>query len=221
MALWRNKETKMKEPKCTHRHTIRTHPNCFKKSLVKNDSWWNDKRIGYLDIEVTDLRADWGFMLSWCLKEKGKKNIAFGVVEKKEVFEYNFDRRIVEELVTAMAPYDVMVTYFGKPFDMKYIRSRALFWGIQFPSYGDLFHWDLYYHVKKNFRLGNNRLATVTNYLGIVGKTPLDPAIWMKARYGDRKALEYVVEHNKNDVIILEKLHDRIGDFSKWIKTSI
>jgi len=214
----------MKEPKCIHRHTAKTHPNCFRKGLVKDtkENWWDGKKIGYFDIEVSDLRADWGYTLSWCLKERGKKEIASSVITKEEIFNYDFDKRVIRELVDALKGYDILVTFFGKPFDIKYVRTRAVYWGYEdFPAYGDLFHWDVYFHVKKNFKLGSNRLANVTQFLGIDGKTPLEPGLWMVARVGDKKALQYVLKHNEEDVKILERLHNRIGGFSKWIKTSI
>ena len=61
----------------------------------------------------------------------------------------------------------------------------------------------------------------VTNLLGISGKTHIDWETWNLAKYGHPKALKEVLYHNEQDVIILEKLHDKIGAYSKWIKTSI
>lgn len=214
--------------RCVHRHTIDEHPSCFKQGRVKEkdnkktkEPWYSGKRVAYLDIETSNLYADFGVILSWCLKFRGDDDIQYGLITKEELFDLEFDRRVVKELVNALKDVDILVTYFGKPFDLKYIRSRALYWGIDFPAYGTLFHWDLYYHVKRDFRISSNRLKTITHFLGIDGKTDIDWEVWNKARYGDKKALKEVLAHNKGDVIILEELHDRIGEFSKWIKSSL
>ena len=39
--------------------------------------------------------------------------------------------------------------------------------------------------------------------------------------FGNPEALEYVVEHNKQDVVILEKLHKKLEKYMPVKKTSI
>jgi uncharacterized protein YprB with RNaseH-like and TPR domain len=210
------------EPRCIHRHSIKTHPNCFRRGLIEDPLWWEGKTIGYFDIEVGgSLHADRGLMLAWCIKYKDDENIRSDIINKKELFDYTFDKRIVTSAVKELENIDVLVTYYGKGFDLPYLRSKALFYGIDFPNYGTMFHWDLYYHCKRHFKLGRYSLDNITNYLGISGKTHLDWGMWQLAQYGEPKALEEVLYHCEQDVEILEKLHERIGNFSKWIKTSI
>jgi uncharacterized protein YprB with RNaseH-like and TPR domain len=57
--------------------------------------------------------------------------------------------------------------------------------------------------------------------MGIEGKTHLDMEIWFDARFGDQDALDYVVEHNLQDVLILEKAFDKLEPYAKWSRTSI
>lgn len=211
----------MGERRCIHRHTIKTHPNCFRKGLIKPETWWEGKKIGYFDIETTNLKANFGVVLSWCLKYENDKDIRYSLITKDELFNLKFDKRVVQELVEELKNVDILVTYFGKNFDVKYIRTKALYWGVDFPQYGSIYHWDVYYHVKKNLKLHRHSLDVVTNYLGIKGKTPLEWDTWLRAQYGDKKALNNVLKHNKGDVVILEKLHKKLGGFSKWIRSSI
>jgi len=69
--------------------------------------------------------------------------------------------------------------------------------------------------------MSRNSLDNVTGFFGIDGKTHIDWQVWLRAQYGDSRALAEVLDHNKKDVVILEKLHKRLGGFSKWMKTSI
>ena len=53
-------------------------------------------RIGYLDIEATNLNANFGFMLSWYIKREGKNEYDYSVIKKSEIFNYKFDERLVK-----------------------------------------------------------------------------------------------------------------------------
>ena len=208
------------ELRCIHRHTEKTHPNCFKNGLIKQD-WWAGKRIGFLDIETTDLKADIGFMLSWCIKPLDEKKILFDMIDKKDMFNGVFDRGLTESLVDAMKSFDIIGTYYGTGFDIPFIRSRADYHRIDFPEFGSIYHWDLYFRVRSKYKLHRCSLAAITAFLDIPGKTPLDISVWFKAKYGDREALKNILEHNRQDVLILESLYKRIGKYSKWNRSSI
>ncbi len=212
-----------KELRCIHRHTIETHPNCFRKGLIKRDDWWHDKCIAYLDIEASNLDANWGFVLTWCIKYRGEDKIVSDTITQKELYNGIFDKRIIKSLLEELKNVDIVVTYYGTGFDIPYIRTRATFWGLEeeFPAFGKMYHWDLYYKVRRAFKLNSNRLGTVTKFFGIEGKTHLDPQWFMRAKYGHKKALKELLYHNEEDVIILEKLHDLLWRHAKWIRKSI
>lgn len=210
------------ELRCVHRHTAKTHPNCFRKGLLLDPNWWVGKKIAYFDIEVAvSLNADRGFMLSWCLKHENDKNIKYDIINKDELYNLKFDKRIVESAVREIENVDILVTYYGKGFDAPYLRTRSIYWDLPFPEYGTVMHWDLYYQCKRLLKMSRYSLDNITNFFGISGKTHIDWQVWLQAQYGNSKALKNVLEHNKQDVIILEKLHKRLGGFSKWSKASI
>lgn len=216
-----------KEIRCIHRHTIETHPNCFRKGLIKREDWWHNKRIGYFDIEANELKANWGLMLSWCIKDRDTDKIYSSIITKEELFNKDYDVRVTKELLEIMPEFDILVTYYGTGFDIPFVRTRATYWnqkldlGVKFPKYGSIYHWDLYYKVRQKYQLHNNRLGTATQFFGIEGKTHLDPEKMIDARYGDPEALKWLLHHNVEDVIILQRLHDLLWEHSKWIRTSI
>jgi uncharacterized protein YprB with RNaseH-like and TPR domain len=233
---------KGKEPRCIHRHTINEHPKCFEKGLLNNVKveekpknekdpaiWYADKRIGYLDIETDNLNADFGTMLSWCIKEKNGPVIS-SVVTKEELFDGRTDSELVRKLVDTMRSFDIICGYYSSGFDIPYIRAKALHYGYDFPSFEEddtgklkpeLYHWDVYYLVRSKLKISRKSLESACDYLGIKGKTPLDKDIWRKAKYGDPEAIAKVLEHNIGDVVILEKLHNRLTEYKKWIKSPL
>lgn len=231
--------------RCIHRHTIEEHPACFAQGKillppkVKNvkfkkngevvfDPWWANPeyKIGYLDIETDNLNANFGKMLTWALKEKGGKTY-YGVITKKEIFNYTFDKRITEELLEKLKEFKIIIGYYSKRFDIPFIRTRAVYWGLdtQILEYRNLFHWDLYDTIKRKFRFHRNTLEIATRFFDIEGehggKNHVEGDIWEKARYGDKKALKYVLDHNIRDVEILELLHEKVEGFSSNARTSI
>ena len=226
--------TKKIELRCIHRHTIEEHPSCFARGLIKYDfkndrefekltgiPWYQypEYKIGYLDIESDGLKADFATMLSWAMKEKGG-TVTTDVITKEELFSGKEDRRLVESVIEEMKKYRIVVTYYGTYFDIPFIRSKALHYGIEFPEYASFYHWDLYFTVKSKMNLSRKSLDNVTDYLGISGKTHIDKEAWRKAKYGDPEALKEVVRHNIPDVVILEQLHEKLEPFRKWIRTS-
>lgn len=230
------------ELRCIHRHTFDEHPNCFYNGLVKTDKLWFIElgmKLAYLDIEASALEADFGFMISWAIKERGR-NTYYDFINKEDLFSFEFDKRIVKTLLTKLQEYDIIVTYYGSVFDIPFINTRALYYGLDpisnyytqisykktknnelkikekiVPAF---YHWDLYYTVRNKLALSRNSLENVTSFFGIDGKTKLDRAILMKARYGDENSIKYIVDHNKQDVIILERLHNRLLKLQKWTK---
>ena len=218
---------------CIHRHSIAEHPACFAQGMIgpkqlaafereTGTPWYQhqDMRMGYLDIETDNLKADFGTMLSWAIKEKDGPT-TYGVITREELFDGTTDRNLVNTLVQELSKYKIIVTYYGTGFDMPFTRAKALHYNLPFPGYGEQYHFDLYYLVKSKLCISRKSLAVATAYLGIPGKTPLTGEVCNAAKYGHPIALGKVVEHNVADVEILEQLHNRLSPFRKWVRTSI
>ena len=174
----------------------------------------HERTIGYLDIETTGLKANVDIMLSWAIKTRDKDEVVSDVIKKSEVFNGKYDYRIMESLIKALKKYDLIMTYYGTGFDVPFMRTRALDHDLPFPKFRNLSHKDIYYLVRSKLQLTRSSLKTATQFLGIDGKTNLDPRIWRDARYGNKEALAYVLEHNVADVEILENLHKKIEKYT-------
>jgi uncharacterized protein YprB with RNaseH-like and TPR domain len=206
---------KMSSQKCKHGHTYLEHPNCY--LLEKN----KEKKIGYLDIETGGFKANFDYMLTYCIKTKNKEEYYSGVISRNEILNYTFDKNILLELIKVLNNYDTIVTYYGTKFDIPFIRTRAMMNKIDFLPFGAVQHKDCYYMVKNKMSLHRNSLDSACAALGIKGKNHIKGNYWMRAVVGDPDALRYVLDHNRKDCQILEKLHKKLMMYVKDTTRSV
>jgi uncharacterized protein YprB with RNaseH-like and TPR domain len=214
--------------RCFHRHTAETHPRCFNRVTGQRlekwepkPHWLEDQRIGFLDIETSNLAANFGIIFSWYIKPLGSDRYDKYVLSPDEILRHQYDKESMRVLCEKLRKYDVIVGYYSKRFDIPFLRSHCLKFGWDFPVYGELCHIDLFDTVKRKLRLHRNRLATACEYLGIEGKTPIDFSCWVKALSGHKPSLRYIAIHNKADVDILERLYYKIKPHVRFTRTSI
>jgi uncharacterized protein YprB with RNaseH-like and TPR domain len=198
--------------RCRHSHIYATHPACFQKEILEKGG---NLKEGYLDIEAGGLKANFDYILTYVIKEKGKNKYHTGQISKKDLDDGIFDKRVCEKLIEDIQKFDIIYTYFGTLYDIPYMRSRCLYHNLVFPEFGKIMHKDLYYVVKRLFKLHRHSLETVTRFLGIEGKNHIFGDYWMRGKLGDEKALKYIMHHNKLDCDILEKLHMRLTNYFK------
>ncbi len=201
---------------CRHGHTYLEHYSCYLKEHPERE------KVGFLDIETSNLDADFGIILSYCIKEKDGKIIG-DIIKEKDLRSNNFfDKRLVEKCIEDMLKFDRIITWYGRKFDIPFIRTRALINGIDFPNYGTIIHNDDYYIARYRLKLHSNRLENVERVIfGETGKTHIESKYWIKALQGDKKSLNYIFDHNKKDVISLEKNHNKLINFVSNRDTSI
>lgn len=182
---------------------------------------FEDGEEGFLDIETTNLKADFAFMLTYCIKTKGKEEYRWNRITQEEIRNGTLDKRLVSDLIEDMRKYKKVYTYYGARFDIPFIRTRALSWEYDFIPYGLLLHQDLYFLAKNKLCLSRRRLANVCDLLGIDGKTHLDGKLWMLAATGNEDAIDFIYNHNKADCVILEKAYNKVKMYAGVTRTTI
>lgn len=183
---------------CRHQHLYIEHYSCF--LTEKPNTAPMQEKIGIFDVETTGLKANWSHMLCWCMKEHNKKVIHNDLITRREARDKN-DKRIVKSAVDEIKKYDRICGYYSSRFDIPYLRSRALYHGIEFPAYRDIYHTDIYYIARAKFALHSNRLAAVCEYFGIPAKEHrMTPDLWQRAGAGQEEALQTILLHCKEDV---------------------
>jgi uncharacterized protein YprB with RNaseH-like and TPR domain len=212
---------------CSHRHNGLTHPNCFRTYL---EQFPYGAKIGYLDIETTNLDADFGTIICWSILDRDTDTIVSDCITDKDIkkaqkafdktTKANIDERVVSTLTKELYKYDIIYTYYGSRFDLKFIRTRDLKYQIFYPPHQTLMHVDLYFVARSKLKLHSNRLESVATYFGFNTKTQLLPDMWIMSLVS-KKARDYILEHNKQDVKMLKKVHQLLQPYIAGKRSSL
>jgi uncharacterized protein YprB with RNaseH-like and TPR domain len=211
---------------CKHGHRYTEHYACYQADYptMVHPSALVEK-VGFLDIETSNLDANFGIILTYCIKVGGKKTILTGTVKKTDIAKYPADKTdtgVVKQLVNDMLKFDRIVTHYGSRFDIPFIRTRALYDGLDFPQFGSIRQDDTWVMAKHKLKLNSNRLDTIARtILGKTDKTHIEFSNWIAGTRGDEKAISYILQHNKFDVTDLEKIWLKLRGFSRFTCTSI
>lgn len=176
-------------------------------------------RTLFFDIEATGLVADFGQML--CCGFKWADEPKPFVLSTLDYGEGIGDKTLVKEVVKVINSADIICTYFGKGYDVKFINTRVLksddkikeFIGLASAS-----HIDLWETVKHKLKLRGNRLLRVIEYLELDNeKTPVKGPEWMDAQKCPKcspvkvkKAMNYIIDHCTSDVLALEEAYNKL-----------
>lgn len=100
---------------------------------------------------------------------------------------------------------DIVVTYNGVSFDNAHLRREWLLAGLTPPApWVDV---DLMVAIKRNFRFQSNKLAHVTEQVGLPSKIETGgQSLWNAVMSGDSAAWAKFKRYNRNDVLITESL---------------
>ena len=211
----------LSEHRCKHGITYLEHYNCFLSE--KPDQSPVSERVGFLDIEATNLHADFGYVFSYAIKERDG-GILGRVLTPHEIKSFIFDERLMGEFCSDVRKFDRIIVYYGHDyrFDIPFLRTRSIKYRLDFPLYKDVYVQDAFTVVKSKLRLHRNRLETACDEFGIPCKGHrLSPDIWQKAQAGHEGSLEYIWEHNKEDVYSLEALWELLEPYVLRSKRSV
>lgn len=220
-GLTKQEILKYSKQTCPHGHSYLEHANCLERVLG------HVERTGFLDLETSSLNANYGMVITYCIKLDGEDKIYEGWLNKKDFQDKNghYDKRLIQQCVKDMSGFDRLVVYWGKDrrHDIPFLRTRALMMNLQFPFYQEQIVSDLYDLVKNKLRLGRNGLQSACNAFGIQSKEhPITPEVWQKAIVGhDKDSISYILEHNREDVLSTEELWHKMNVFGSNAKTSI
>jgi len=206
---------------CKHRHTYLSHPQCFVSEHPADAPF--TERIGFLDIEASNLKANFGYAFSYCIKELDGQ-IYEGCVTQHDIRSGIFDKGVIKQCIDDMRKFDRIIVYFGGDcrFDVPFLRTRAVYWGLDFPIYKEIQLLDLWMVIKRRFKLHSNRLQVACDFFGIPSKEHgMNHDVWIRAMAGDRNALHYILEHNREDVVSTEALYKRVIMYSNVPRSSL
>jgi uncharacterized protein YprB with RNaseH-like and TPR domain len=172
------------------------------------------------DLETTNLSADFGVILCGVVKGAGERHKTFRADElnPKWASKRSDDREVLTAIIAELSGYDIWVAHNGAKFDVPFLRTRLLAWGLEpLPSKKLV---DPVLLARNKLRMSFNSLSQVANHLQVNSKTDVQPQQWIAAALdGDKKAMSYIVEHCVQDVYVLEKVIGELKHYSSTYNT--
>ena len=147
-------------------------------------------------------------VISFAAKWHGEKNVFF------HSDYHDGHKQMVKAAHKLLNDADIIVTYNGDSFDIKHFNREFILAGLTPPS--PVKSVDLLKTVRRQFKFTSNKLQHIATQLDLGSKTQhTGHDLWVRCLEGDEKAWNLMRRYNKQDVVLTEKLYDRLGP---WIK---
>jgi len=149
------------------------------------------------------------YVMCWAAKWLGKKEVMFDSIME------NTHKNMIKRIHRLLDECDAVIHYNGSKFDIPTLNKEFLLHGMNPPSpYKEI---DLLKTSRSRFKFPSNKLDYVAQQLGVGQKTHHEGhELWLKCMAKDRKAWKTMKKYNMNDVVILEKVYQKMLG---WIKT--
>jgi len=127
------------------------------------------------------------------------------------------DKKLLEKFIPELEKADEVITHNGKKFDTPWLRTRALYHGLEFPH--SVKEIDTYKLAKKYLNLPSYSLKEICNYYDLEAKKDAGGIqTWIDVVYNkDRKALNHLLYYGDGDISSLEAVYQK---FRPYIRPS-
>lgn len=148
-----------------------------------------------------DALVESGDMICWAAKWLGEKKVEFRSVH------HDGRKKMVKDAWKLLDEADVVMHFNGARFDIPHLNREFVESGLKPPApYKQI---DLLQTVKRKFRFPSNKLAYVSEALGLAGKEKHEGyQLWLKCMAGDDRAWGRMRRYNIQDVRLLEELYE-------------
>lgn len=169
--------------------------------------WQADTQYIPMEMLITNT-----FLLNWGAKWADGKNVLTDLITPEEVAARD-DRRICESIADLIRRADAVVAHNGDRFDVPVLNSRLLYH--QSEPLGPVRCIDTLKLAKQSFRLTYNKLDYLADYLGVGRKLKTDMDLWKQCMAGDLQALKRMQRYNRQDVLLLEAVYQKMIPYVK------
>jgi uncharacterized protein YprB with RNaseH-like and TPR domain len=167
------------------------------------------------DLETTNLSADFGVVLCGVVKPAHAEAIIFRADRLNRNWRQrrSDDRAVIRAIVDELDNYDIWVAHNGARFDVPFLRARLA--ALHMPTLPTKKLIDPVLLARNKLRLSYNSLDAIASMLGVNTKTVVEGKQWLRAALdGDTRAMNYIVEHCVQDVLVLEKVVGALKAYS-------
>lgn len=163
------------------------------------------------DIEASNLSADFGIVL--CV---GFKEVEQGKAEVLNILDYSkgdlikAEKRLLVDVSEKLLEADVWLTHYGTWYDIPFVNSRLIYHDLPVlpPNFSHLDTWKI---SRNRLKLRNNRLITISEFIGTPDeKNAIKPEQWLRVLGGHKPSMDYIVEHCRRDVVVLEEVYMKL-----------
>lgn len=166
---------------------------------------WQLKQYGWIN---PDSIIDTASILCWSAKWHGEEETFFNSCYKTS------PKKMLQGIYDLIEKADVLVHFNGSKFDIPILNREFLLYGLTPPApYQQI---DLLKTIKSQFKFPSNSLNYISKSFGLGQKiSHKGLSLWKDCMVGDPEAWKVMEEYNKQDVILLEKIYDKV---KPWIK---
>jgi len=147
------------------------------------------------------------YIVSAAWKVLGEKEVhSVSTLDNPKLFskDPHNDRHVVETLHRVLSDADAIVAHNGDQYDIKFTEGRMLAHGLEpLPPIPSI---DTLKVAKSRLLLNSNKLDYLARYLGFGKKIATRNELWLRVLQGDKKAIREMVDYNRHDVVLLEKV---------------
>lgn len=147
-------------------------------------------------------------------KERAIICVSYKWLGEDQVYNLSWDKNqndkfLIEQFVEVLNEADLIVAHNGDNFDIKWLKTRALFHRI--PTLPNYKQFDTLKVAKSKLYLNSNRLDYISKFLGFEGKIQTTPDLWNKVvMQNDRSAMKDMLDYCDEDVRQLEKVYHEL-----------
>lgn len=161
------------------------------------------------NIGSNQIEQEGGYMLSAAWKWLGEEEV-YHVWADDPV--HGNDANICAALYEVIEQSDVIIGHNQNSFDYPMLNARLVQNG--FPPLKNVKKIDTLLIAKKNFRFATNKLDDLGKYLGVGRKIDTGGfELWHRVITGDKNALAEMVDYNRQDVVLLERVYLKLRAF--------
>lgn len=122
------------------------------------------------------------------------------------------DKLLLEQFIPELNKADFIVAHNGDKFDLPWIKTRAAYHDLpMYPKYNTV---DTLKIARYDHRLPSNRLDDIGEYFGLGRKIKTEMSLWDAVFNGNEEALEKMIEYCEQDVILLEKVYNKLANYT-------
>jgi len=163
--------------------------------------------IVYLDIETSAMKADLGMVVAVGLLKGEEPEVRFTDTPEEE-------RKVLEWLRDELKGCSKLVTWYGPGFDIPFLLARAALHQVDLSKLIEIPMLDLCEWSRGHLLLSSYRLESVARFFGFQRTVEFHggdvSALSKLAARGDHEARKLIVDHCKEDLLLLKRVYERL-----------